>query len=570
MDDMQLDGVDLPVTPYDGCGRCLVAVRRLSRKTDATSSPERQARQIIDVTARVDGHIIDWSDDWEVSGAVNPLERPALGPWLRNESGPYSGIVGASVDRIGRDVGDALITGRMMKDTGRLLVTANHGVWDLTDSAQENQFIAEAWGAQMELRNIQKRNSDAAKNARDSGRPRNKNSYGYRFVRLIPTGKVDHVEIDPGAAKIIREVAQRILDDESGTITVSTEAVRLNKAGVLSPKDHRAVMYGREPEHTPWENKMLKSILISPAALGYLMHQGRPVLGPDGHPVKLAEPLWDDATRKALIEKMKPKRKGNRAPRGVRLLAGRAFCGTCKERLYVGVSRRRDGTNELRYICTGRARGLPQCQHCKPAPSMAAAKLEKDAAKKFLANWGDTPLLRREFDPGTGYAARIAELSRDRDRLERDRAAGLYDRPEDEGRFYANHRRMSAEIDELAALPERPPSMNLVPTGQRVADQWQAAADDAERREILASYGIKVVLYPNDGTRDDRVWVTSFDDDGESDVRRALAEYEAEQAAINDDADWATRAADHTTEQAATAPRAPRPTPSRRSKSTKQ
>ena len=33
---------DMLTTDYDGCGRCLVGVRRLSRKTDATSSPKRQ------------------------------------------------------------------------------------------------------------------------------------------------------------------------------------------------------------------------------------------------------------------------------------------------------------------------------------------------------------------------------------------------------------------------------------------------------------------------------------------------------------------------------------------------
>jgi len=278
VDFMELDGVALPFTPYDGCGRCLVAVRRLSRKSDATSSPERQGRQIIDITDRLEGHIIGWADDWEVSGAVNPLERPSLGPWLRDEMGPYAGIVGPDVSRIGRDVRDALNTGWMMKDTGRLLVTANHGIWDLADPSQENQFIAEAWGAQMELRNIQKRNSDAAVNARTSGKPHGPNSYGYRYVRLIPTGKVDHVEVDPQAAAIIRDVAQRILDDESGTITMATEAARLNRTGVLSPRDHRAMMYGREPAGGSWTPNKLKFILTSHAALGYLIHQGKPVL----------------------------------------------------------------------------------------------------------------------------------------------------------------------------------------------------------------------------------------------------------------------------------------------------
>ena len=36
---------DMLTTEYDGCGRCLVGVRRLSRKTDKTSSPEKQGNQ---------------------------------------------------------------------------------------------------------------------------------------------------------------------------------------------------------------------------------------------------------------------------------------------------------------------------------------------------------------------------------------------------------------------------------------------------------------------------------------------------------------------------------------------
>ena len=43
---------DMLTTDYDGCGRCLVGVRRLSRKTDKTSSPQRQGDQILQATGR--------------------------------------------------------------------------------------------------------------------------------------------------------------------------------------------------------------------------------------------------------------------------------------------------------------------------------------------------------------------------------------------------------------------------------------------------------------------------------------------------------------------------------------
>jgi hypothetical protein len=101
---------DMLITEYDGCGRCLVGARRLSRKTDKTNSPERQGNQILGATDDVSEHIIAWGDDWEVSGATDPLTRPGLGPWLRGEMGPYDGIVSVSVDRVGRNVRDTLNT----------------------------------------------------------------------------------------------------------------------------------------------------------------------------------------------------------------------------------------------------------------------------------------------------------------------------------------------------------------------------------------------------------------------------------------------------------------------------
>ncbi len=77
--------------PYDGCGKCLLGVRRLSRVKLATSSPERQRENVLAAAAFVGAHIIGWADDWEVSGATDPVTRPSLGPWLRDERGPYAG-----------------------------------------------------------------------------------------------------------------------------------------------------------------------------------------------------------------------------------------------------------------------------------------------------------------------------------------------------------------------------------------------------------------------------------------------------------------------------------------------
>ena len=483
---------DMLTTDYDGCGRCLVATRRLSRKTDATSSPQRQAGQNLQAAADVEGHIIAWADDWEVSGATDPLTQRGLGPWLRGEMGPYDGLVGPSVDRIGRNVRDTLNTQAMLTEQGRIIVTADHvGVWDFTDSNQENEWLAKAWGSQMELRAIQKRNRDETERARAAGEPKQRPSYGYMYVRLAPTAKVDHVELDPVAAEIIREVARRILADETGKITCATEAARLTREAMPSPSDRRAQLYGRAMKEGSWTAKTVKHILSSEAALGYLMHDGRPVIGADGRPVRIAEPLWDRATHDSLVKATAPKRVGKRAPKGVQLLSGVAFCGNCGARLYL--AGRADSM--YAYGCTARVRGIRVSATCKPAPTMSIARMDALVSEWFLARYGTGEVMRKVYDPGTGHAAQIAELDATRTRLREDRQAGLYDDARDAEWYRTEYRRLGEEITALKALPERKPGMRMVPTGRTIAEEWDAA-DNVRRREMLAEFEVRVVLHP--------------------------------------------------------------------------
>ncbi|WP_107122862.1 recombinase family protein [Streptomyces caeruleatus] len=497
-------------TDYDGCGKCLVGVRRLSRMKDASNSPEKQLNQVLSAAESVGGHIITWADDWEVSGATDPLTRPGLGPWLRGEAGPYSGIVGAAVDRIGRNQRDVLNTAYTIHESGRLLITHGHdGPWDLDDPTDEMRLSMESFGAQLELRAAQKRNREETERARANGTPKQKNQYGYRYVRLTPDGKVDHVEVDTVPADILRTAAERILVDETGEITVHTEAARLSREGVPTPEDYRAIQKGRKPKGFRWNAKTLKRLLVSEGSLGYLMHKGRPVIGPDGHPRRLADPLWDRATRDALIKKTAPKREvteaQRRAPRTTYLASGRSYCGNCGQPLHI-LSRT---TQHNAYGCDGRVLGVVASKDCSPAPTMSIPKLDKILTAWFLERYGNGQVMKRQYDPGTGYAARIAELEADRKRLRDDRSAGLYDSEDDAEWYREEYARMGREIVELKKLPERPAGMRMVPTGKTVKDEWAAALDDAARRELLSGFNVRVTLFP--AAVKERVRITGVD-----------------------------------------------------------
>jgi hypothetical protein len=140
---------------------------------------------------------------------------------------PYDGIVAPTVDRVGRNVRDTLNTQERATSQDRVVVTAgSRGSMGFRRPESGKRVAGQGVGSQMELRAIQKRNRDKTIPARHAGEPKQRPSYGYIYVRPAPMAKVDHVALDPVGAEIIREVAQRILADETGKITIGTEAVR--------------------------------------------------------------------------------------------------------------------------------------------------------------------------------------------------------------------------------------------------------------------------------------------------------------------------------------------------------
>jgi hypothetical protein len=225
----------------------------------------------------------------------------------------------------------------------------------------------------------------------------------------------------------------------------------------------------------------------------------------DGRPVRIAEPLWDRATHDALVAATAPKRSPGRAPKGVHLQSGIAFCGNCGTRLYMTI---RHAGGGWQYSCTARVRGIPASAGCRPAPTMSMTAMDAVVSTWFLGRYGAGEVMRKVYDPGTGHAAQIAELEATRKRLREDRQAGLYDSAEDAEWYRTEYTRLGEEIAALKALPERKPGMRLVPAGRTIAQEWEQA-DAVRRREMLAEFEVRVVLHP--AGHDPRVAITGME-----------------------------------------------------------
>jgi DNA invertase Pin-like site-specific DNA recombinase len=508
-----IDELDLSTTPYDGCGKCLVGMARLSSMNDTTDSPAKQVEHAREEAALNGGHIIGWAVDLDVSGATNPFARKGFGPWLTGKKGPYDGIVASAVDRIGRNLVDVLITGYHLRDNGKLIITRGHsGPWNLYDSNDEQDFTFRALGAQMEHRSAKRRSNETFERLLREGHKIGLVAHGYRYVRIGENRKVDHIAIDEYVLAYLEDTADRLLADETGLVTLASECRRLTAAKILTPSDYRRFKKGLEQTGAAWDDTSLREILTSPATLGYLMRKGKPVLdtkNPDpakrGRPVRIAPPMWGYAKHVALVKKLTPKPRKpqaenvpvHRAPRTDALMSGTSFCGQCGYRSYVETATRRHTKEKIKgYSCRARSKGFKGAENCTHSPYITMDELDRTAAEEFLTRFGQVEEYEEVYDAGSDATARLAEVEAERNRLRDDRNAGLYDEPDDAEWYRSEFKRLTAVMNELKAAPQRQAGMYWRPTGVTVADRWNATDSNAERRVLMAAYQFRAEIFP--------------------------------------------------------------------------
>jgi hypothetical protein len=121
------------------------------------------------------------------------------------------------------------------------------------------------------------------------------------------------------------------------------------------------------------------------------------------------------------------------------------------------------------------------------------AELDAQVSAWFTGTYGAGEVMKRTWDPGTGYAAQIAELTTARARLKSDRDAGLYDEADEAEWYRARYRALTEEIKALSGMTDRKPGMIETGTGRTIAQEWEAA-DSHRRREILAEFQVRVVI----------------------------------------------------------------------------
>lgn len=86
-----------------GQAKRALVVTRLSRVTDATTSPERQRETCLELCGQRGYEVVGTAEDLDVSaGKTTPFDRPQLGDWLTNRHHEFDVLVVFRMDRIVR------------------------------------------------------------------------------------------------------------------------------------------------------------------------------------------------------------------------------------------------------------------------------------------------------------------------------------------------------------------------------------------------------------------------------------------------------------------------------------
>jgi site-specific DNA recombinase len=297
--------------------------------------------------------------------------------------------------------------------------------------------------------------------------------YGYRTAPT-PGGPGRVLVVDPVEAKIVREVAARILDGAS----LPRITTWLNKTCVPAAKSayRKALREGRPTDGVDrgtWYISTVKVVWTQDHLLGRVIVKGVPIKDEHGLPKQVWEPILDLATLTLLRARLDPPKGAPKVQRvrAARLLSGVLFCAYCGMKLYV-----RQNNGRPIYGCPSISQGTV----C-PAPRIVADGVEEYVAEQFLAIVGAHPEIEQYdvvTDPGT-----IGELAEVEVAI-RETSAALADDDAD----------LPVLLARLATLKERRLTLKARPsaiekkvrkTGRTLREAWGATEDVDKKRELL-------------------------------------------------------------------------------------
>ncbi|BBY74340.1 integrase [Mycolicibacterium parafortuitum] len=488
-------------------------VTRLSRVTDATTSPERQLAKCRELCEQRGYEVVGIAEGLDVSaGVTTPFNRPQLGDWLTNRLGEFDVLVFYRMDRIVRRLLDLADLIRWCQNHSVAIVSATEQFLDLTAPFGDIIALLVAKVAEMELQAISDRNASAAQhNIRAGKYTGGPTPWGY----LPAKDDADTWRLvqDAEQVAVIREVASRALDGEP----LRAIAHDLTARGIPTPKDRLAQHQRRKVNGYAWHSGPLKRSLTSPTLLGQVVAreplvdaQGRPqrdskgrkqygpeyiVRGDDGTPVVRAEPILTREIFERLGKELSA-RENRKEPtkRSTGLLLQVIHCGRCGRPAY----RLKGGKGRNpRYRCAS-------AQYKEPCGnrSIPLDYADESVERILLAMLEASERKERVWDSGSDNSAELEQVNVTLVDLTGLLGTGPYGAGTPQ-RVALNKRiaDLAARQAQLSAEAVKPAGWTWESTGEKFGDWW-TRQDVTARNVWLRSMGVRLEYEYTEGHPD--------------------------------------------------------------------
>ncbi|WP_158881167.1 recombinase family protein [Amycolatopsis anabasis] len=468
----------VPFTPDDDAALCYI---RQSHFSDESTSSEVQTRETHRWTNAYGVPIVETVEDLHVSGDLEPHKRDGLKVWLSDAPPmPWKTLVVSKLDRLVRNVMDALTLLEWLRARGKRLVCIAEGI-DSSNSMAEFMITLIAAFARMERERMKERFRDAKARLKEAGRWAGEGHiYGTMPVELPGGGWI--LGLDPYAVKILHKLSKMARTGKS--LTEMCDWLTENK--VVSPRD-RQLQLAAERRGEDSATVELKGYEWTTTPLRRLLEHS------DLVEFGIFEPAEQAEISARLDEKARRKTRGSNQPYP---FSGVLVCPECLEPLWHQLTTskrtRKDGTV---------ARYENHYWHCptrKHGPSMRADQIEPLAEQAFYKIFAMVPVRERIVLPPTNHANEIAKLEREYGKLMAGVARAKL--PEDRRRIMDDGAKILADIDMLRALPADPGGVQWVPTDRTWQEELEGmSSEDRRLRWIELGFQFAVQKRP-DGT----------------------------------------------------------------------
>jgi site-specific DNA recombinase len=410
--------------------RVLGALRQSKTKDRAVSIDAQ--RKAIERWAKTNEHtIVKFTEDLSTSGKLSAFKRPELGSYLTDPHhiATWDILVTLKIDRACRSTLNFLELTKWCADHGKSFVSLKEGI-DMS-TAQGRQAARDAASrAEWERDMASERSLESRAELLEQGRwTGGRVAYGYRAEE--------------------REDGFYVVPDSKATARVT----RKMAFDAIEGKSNRQIARWLNDEGIP--TGLRKTWLVETV---------RQILWSDNMAGLLSEDAYA-ALRAAL--RTRRQHRGQWSS-GEHLLLRVAICARCSDETHaVPLYGTKKSDRPDRYRCV------------KCNTSVRKDWLENELEAELRGRWGNSPYAVPRVIPGDDRAAEIKRLERN---LESAKAME-----------YVDTTALEAKIDELRNAPYEPDRIVYEPTGQTIAEHWDALTSDAERGEFLRLNKVRVL-----------------------------------------------------------------------------